>query len=123
MRQTKKVIIVDDYKPVRDLLRQFAESIPLCDVAGETYNGNDAIELISSIEPDIVTLDIQLPDISGIEVLCRIQEIIKNTTIIVLSNHTSDLYKSKCMELGADYYLDKTKDFEQLFDIMESLCH
>jgi len=118
MSQIKKVIIADDYKLIRERVKELLSSVSTCKVLAEASNGKEAVELISSLKPDVVILDIKMPDMTGIEVLQAVQELLHDMTVIIFSNYSSLQYQSKCIELGADHYLDKTKDFERLKSIL-----
>jgi len=118
LKKIKQVIIVDDYKLIRERVKDLLSSLSSCKVLAEAANGLEAIELISSLKPDVVILDIKMPDMTGIEVLQAVEDMLHDMTIIIFSNYSSSQYQSKCIELGADHYLDKTKDFEKLKSIL-----
>lgn len=116
MQQTsqKNVVVVDDCEHIREHIKELVDSVSTCTVSADACNGEEAVQLITSTKPNIVILDINMPKKSGIEVLKEIKHFIKDIYIIVISNYPESAYKNKCLELGANYYLDKTKDFEKL---------
>ena len=83
-------------------------------VVGEAENGVDALQLIREKEPDLAILDIRMPEMNGIEVLKKIQELKMKTRVCILTNFPYPQYKKKCLEAGADYFLSKTEDFEDI---------
>ncbi len=112
------VIIIDDSDYIRQMVREVVESIEHIDVVAEADNGSDAVVLVNVIKPDYLILDIKMPQMSGISVLESIQEYLESVCVIILSNHSSEEYKKKCFQLGAKYFLDKTKEIERLKEIL-----
>lgn len=73
------------------------------------------------MEPDLVILDIHLNGKNGIQVLEEIQAEKNPPTVIMLTAYPYPQYRKKCFELGADYFLDKTVDFEQIPQVIEEI--
>lgn len=111
------VVIIDDSPDLRSRIKDVVESFVHLEVIGEANNGKEGTELIKTIQPDHVILDIRMPNKSGIYVLQSIKSISENINIIVLTNYADPVYKEKCIELGASYFLDKTNEFFKLNDI------
>lgn len=111
------VIIVDDSDDLRSKIKEFVETFPHVDIIGEANNGADAIELINKKQPDYLILDIQMPIMSGIEVLKKLKDDLEKIDVIILTNHAEEMYRKKCLELGAKYFLDKTNDLHKLQEI------
>lgn len=74
----------------------------------------EALVLLSSARPDIAILDINLPDASGIELLRYIKSRYPSTRVIMLSNQSGEFYKARCKALGANYFIDKSTEFDQV---------
>jgi YesN/AraC family two-component response regulator len=89
----------------------------------EARNGLEALRLIVEIKPDLVILDIRMPEMNGIEVLKKIRESKIQVKICILTNYTYPHYKLKCYEAGADYFLRKTEDFEDLKDVIADILN
>jgi DNA-binding NarL/FixJ family response regulator len=70
-----------------------------------------------------VVLDIKLKASSGIEVLRTLKRHMAAVAVIMLTNYATEEYRKKCLEAGAEYFLDKTNEFEQLFPIIDQLKH
>ncbi|OQW99036.1 MAG: hypothetical protein BWK74_03115 [Desulfobacteraceae bacterium A6] len=117
-----KVLIVDDSKAVCNGLQKMLTGIPGVKISGQAYKGKDAITSISELKPDVVILDIRLPDVSGIEVLKDIKEKKLSTKVIMLTNYPYPQYRKKCEELGADYFFDKVAEFEEIPVLIEELA-
>jgi two-component system LytT family response regulator len=102
MNKTAKVIIIDDEEPARILIRSFLETHPDIEICGEAANGFDGLKLIQSIKPDLVFLDIQMPKISGFEML----ELLDEYPQIIFST-AFDEYAIRAFEYNAVDYLLK----------------
>jgi CheY-like chemotaxis protein len=125
MYMNTKIFIVEDNADIREIYRL------VFDLAGFTVvtsdNGLDAISRIAEIAPDIVLLDIMLPEMDGFQVLTAIKENfndsnLKNTPIIVWSNLSQEEDIQKAMTLGANYYLRKSDyDGDVLIDKVKDI--
>ena len=112
-----KILLVEDSRILRDRLRIMIAAIPNTDLVAETDIEGDAFRLLETHRPDIAILDIRLRMGSGLSVLEYIKANYPATIIIVLTNSGHAEYRSKCEELGAHYFFDKTRDiyaFEKL---------
>lgn len=117
-----KTFIVEDSLMIRERLRSMMASIPNIELVGETDNEIDAVQGIGRVCPDVVILDLVLANGSGMEVLRRIKGQPPASKVIVLTNHGYPQYQKKCMELGADYFMDKSREIETLSDLLVSLA-
>lgn len=117
-----KILIVDDSKIVCNGLQQMLTSIPGVEIVGQAHTGKDAIISISESKPDVVILDIRLPDLSGIDVLADIRAKNLSTLVIMLTNYPYPQYRKKCEELGADYFFDKVSEFDEIPVLIEELA-
>jgi DNA-binding NarL/FixJ family response regulator len=115
------IFIVDDSKALRERLVTMLSEIEGIEVIGQASNAADAIAGIQNLKPRVVILDIQMPGGNGIEVLKTIKQNSYAPLVIILTNHPYPQYREKCMALGADYFLDKTRDFDKLTEIFKSL--
>ena len=103
----KKIIIVDDEKAGRQLIKEYLEDYPDLILLGEANNGVDAVKMINEFKPDLVFLDIQMPGFTGFDVLTRIDELPQ-----IIFSTAYDQYALKAFEVHAVDYLLKpyTKD-------------
>jgi DNA-binding NarL/FixJ family response regulator len=115
------VFIADDSDPVRERLIAMLSEIDGAEVIGEARNYDEAVESIRSLKPHVVILDIQMPGGSGIDVLKNIKQDGRPPVVLMLTNHTSPQHREKCMEWGADFFLDKSREFESLTSIFINL--
>ena len=102
-----KVILVDDHSLVRAGIRSLLLNIPGVEVIGEADNGREAIKLIDELNPDLVLLDIAMPELNGLEVVARISKEFSDTKVIILSMHTNEEYVVQALRSGACGYLLK----------------
>jgi DNA-binding NarL/FixJ family response regulator len=84
-------------------------------------NYDTALEVLKSEKTDVVLLDIQLPDKNGIDLLKHIVHHFPKTRVIVLSNLVSDYYQKLCKAEGAFYFIDKSKDFDKIPEVILSI--
>jgi len=90
-------------------------------VVYEAENGVEALQIIREKKPDLAILDIRMPELSGIEVLKKIRELKMDVKVCILTNYAYPIYKRRCIEAGADYFLRKTEDFEEIEIIVNEM--
>lgn len=115
------IFIADDSDTLRERLTTMLSEVEGAEVVGQARNAAEAVEGIRSLNPDVVILDIQMPGGSGIDVLKTIKRHARPPVVMMLTNHASGLYRKKCMEWGADFFLDKSREIERLTAIFEGL--
>jgi DNA-binding NarL/FixJ family response regulator len=91
------------------------------EIVGEAETAFEAIQSIRRLRPAVVILDISMPGGSGIQVLETIRKEKPVPLIIMLTNFTHEPYRQRCFKLGADYFFDKSNEFEKVRDVLESL--
>ncbi len=112
----KQVLIVDDSEKIRErLIALMAESGEIR-IPGQVGNVRDALTAIQRLKPDTVVLDIRLPGRSGIALLKEIKARYPEITVIMLTNFDYTQYRQQCRQLGADFFLNKTFEFEKIVD-------
>jgi len=109
-----RVLIVDDNSLVREGLRFMLEGALTIKIVGEAQNGRQAIEMTESLEPDVVLLDYQLPDISGLEVTRIIASRHADVRVVGLSMHANAGLDREMLAAGASGYLLKDSDAAEL---------
>jgi DNA-binding NarL/FixJ family response regulator len=115
------IVIADDSALWRDRIKSLLVDINELFVVSEAENGIDALKIIREKEPDLVILDIRMSGLNGIEVLKKIRELKMKVRVCMLTNYPYPQYKRRCIETGADYFLSKTEDFEQIEIIISNL--
>jgi len=105
-----RVILVDDHNLVRAGFRSLLENIPEVEIVAEADNGCSALELICSLKPDLVLMDIALPDINGLDVTAQVTQEYPSIKVVLLSMYDNEEYVLRAMEIGAAGYLLKDAD-------------
>jgi len=121
VRIPKSVVIADDHRIVRDGLRSLLEERESgfrC--VGEAEDGTSAVKMARELRPDIVIMDISMPNLSGIDATREIKAALPDTKVIVLSMHANRSYVIEVLRAGASAYLLKDSTFEQLTKALES---
>ncbi len=109
-----KLLIVDDSPLVSPRVRSMLEGFEPAIIVGESYNAEEALELMQDVVPDALLLDLNLPGKNGIRMLMEVKSLYPEVKVIVFTNHAEAYYRDLCMELGADYFLDKSSEFDLL---------
>lgn len=109
-----RVVLADDHRIFLQGLRLLLSTMPEIEVLGESWNGKDAISLIKATKPDLAIVDIDLPDIDGIEVTKRISKEIPQTRILILTGFADARHVSNAMAAGAAGYAVKDCIWEEL---------
>lgn len=117
------VFLADDSSFVRDRLPGMLTEMAGVEVIGQAADGIVAVNSIRKLKPDIVVLDIRMPGKNGMEVLQEIKTFEPIPCVIILTNYPYPQYRKKCLEMGADYFLDKSADFDKLFTVIKQLAH
>ena len=116
-----KIVIADDSFLWRDRLKNLLFDIDEVLVVDEAENGATALQIILEKEPDLAIIDIRMPEMNGIELLKKIRELKLNVKIIILTNYPYPQYRKRCIEAGADYFLSKTENIEQIEIVISDL--
>ena len=116
-----KVFIVDDSALVRERIIAMISENPGIEITGQAKNAQEGINSILKLKPDVVILDIRMPGGNGIEVLKNIKKNSSGPTIIILTNYPYPQYRKKCMEAGADYFFDKSTEFNKIIEVIKKL--
>lgn len=122
VRTMLKVFLIDDSSLIRKRLRAFLKAIGHVKVVGETATVAGSLKRIRKKKPDVVILDMRLPDGSGIDVLEGFQGGSYEPVKIVLTNYAEKPIKFYSMLSGADYFFDKSKDIGKLKAVVKQLA-
>jgi two-component system, NarL family, response regulator NreC len=109
-----RILLVDDHAIVRSGLRMLLESQPDLLIVGEADNGRAAVQLAQDLQPDIILMDITLPDISGVEATRQLQQAGCRSSVIALTIHEDEQFFFEMLQAGASGYVPKRAAPEDL---------
>jgi two-component system response regulator NreC len=109
-----RLLLVDDHVVVRMGLRMLFEGEPDIEIVGESDTAREAIAAVSELKPDVVLMDIGLPDLSGIEATREIKKAYDDTAVVALTIHEDDEYFFQMLDAGATGYVPKRAAPEEL---------
>lgn len=117
-KKTVTAIVVDDDELMRRAVRAALISLD-CEVVGETYDGEEALELYSETKPDLVLLDIRMPKMDGLEVLTKLTEVDEDAYVVMMTFMDDDDLVEDCMIAGAKDYLRKDMSLKDMIARIE----
>lgn len=118
-----RAFIVEDSLIVGERLVALLSDVQGVEIAGQTGEVTDAIEAIRITKPDIVVLDIRLSNGCGLDVLREIRRCESSAVVIIFTNDSFPQSRQRCIDAGADFFLDKAAEFERLIDIFKNLVN
>ena len=116
-----KVLLADDHVIVREGTREMVQRQPDMQVVAEASDGVEAVELAKVYRPDVIVMDISMPNMNGIEATKHIKKILPTTAILVLTAYDSDQYIMALLEAGAAGYLLKNVRGNQLIEAIRAV--
>ena len=119
----KGVLIVDDATFVRVRLKKIVEEMDFAEVVGEATNGDDAVALYKKLKPDLVTMDLVMPNRDGIQAIEDIMEFDKAAKIIVVSAMGQELSIKEAVDKGAKEYIQKPFKGENVHAIIKRVLN
>jgi DNA-binding NarL/FixJ family response regulator len=102
-----RTLLADDHTIVREGLRALLLADSGIEVVGEAVNGREAVDLAMSLRPDVVVMDIAMPQLNGLEATSKIRAALPGTKVIILSAHSDDAYIDRVIAIGASGFLIK----------------
>jgi two-component system nitrate/nitrite response regulator NarL len=122
MSATIRVVLADDHVFVRDGIKSLLENEANIEVVGEAIDGADALEVVAESKPDLLIVDIRMPNLTGIEVVEKLRSENNDVKIIMLSMHESEEYVLKSIKAGADGYLLKGSSKEEFLKALHTVA-
>jgi YesN/AraC family two-component response regulator len=119
LRKQLRVLIADDTAAIRDSMSNLISRLADVEIVGQATTGTEALEKIRALKPDIATMDIRMPGLSGINVLSELQREGPLVTVIMLSGLAEAEYRKKCLALGAEYFFHKATEFELVVEVLK----
>jgi len=121
MQATLRVYIADDSTLLRERLTARLAEMEGTELVGQSGHAAQAIEEIQRLQPDVAILDIRMPGGGGIQALAAIKKGAAPPVVIMLTAFAYPQYRIKCQAAGADYFFDKTTEYDAVFAVLEGL--
>lgn len=109
-----KVLLADDHQVFREGIRLLLEKVSDMEVVGEAENGSEAVSKAGQLLPDVVLMDITMPELNGLEATRQIKQAYPQVKVLILTMHETDQYLSEMLEVGASGYVVKTTSSREL---------
>lgn len=116
-----RVLLADDHTVMRAGLRALLDRQPTLEVVGESENGRETVELVASLGPDIVVMDVGMPVLNGIEATKMIVSQRPATAVVILSMHADESYVMRALKAGARAYLLKDSAANDLISAIQAV--
>ncbi len=115
-----KVLIADDHAIVRDGIQQLLKPLDDMEIVGEAIDGFQALEKAKDLNPDVILLDIAMPNLNGLEAIGLIKEALRESQIVVLSMHANESYVQQVLKSGALGYVLKASSSTDIVDAIRA---
>lgn len=117
-----KIFLVDDSPLVRQRIAALVGAIQAVEIVGEAEEASDALSGIAATNADVVVVDLRLTGGSGMDVLAGLAQSSRPVITIVLTNYSSAAIREACLSAGANYFFDKTSEFNLARDVIKSIA-
>ena len=116
-----RLLIADSSAVVRERLTDLLADISGIEIVGQAKNAREAKGLARKLKPDVAILELQMPQGRGADVLLDLKKITPAPKVIMLTNYAFPESRQKCLKRGADYFFDKSTEFEQVLAILRDM--
>jgi two-component system, NarL family, response regulator NreC len=116
-----RLLLADDHIVVRSGLRMLLQAREDIEIVGEAENGREAVEKVRALQPDVVLMDVQMPDMNGIEATRRIKQVSPATAVLALTMHEDDHYFFEMLHAGASGYVPKRAAPDELIEALHTV--
>lgn len=121
MSEKTRVVLADDHAVLRAGLRALLNVEPDIEVVGEAANGEEAIERVAELSPDVIVMDLTMPGVSGLDAIARITSQYLDTRVLVLTMHAEEQYIVQVIQSGAAGYVLKSAADTDLIDAIRQV--
>jgi len=119
--KTLRILLADDHKVVRQGTRALLSTVPEWEIVGEADNGREAVSLTSELKPDIVILDIGMPELNGLDATRQIKKKLPETEVLIFTGQETEELVHDVFDSGARSYIMKTDAADHLIDALKAL--
>jgi two-component system, NarL family, response regulator NreC len=116
-----KVFLVDDHQVLLEGMVKLIQNHPSMDIVGTARDGREALKQIDALQPDVVLMDISMPNLNGVETTRLVTEVSPHTKILILSMHENEEFLRRALKAGATGYLLKDATADELFSAIEEV--
>jgi len=116
-----RILIADDSVVVRERLINLLTELEGVEIIGQAEDAMEARGLAEKLKPDLAILDLRMPKGSGADVLFDLKRLVPTPTVIMLTNYPHAENRKKCMEGGADFFLDKSTEFQKVVSVVKEM--
>lgn len=116
-----RVFIADDSRLVRERLGELIGDLEAVEVIGQANDAPAALDAVHQLRPDVLILDIRMPGGSGVKALEVIKGHVSAPVVIMLTAFPYPQYRKRCLDAGADYFFDKTTEFDRVAEVLAQL--
>lgn len=120
-RRKIRILLADDHELVRHGFAVFLNGQPDMEVVGEASNGREAVELAESLRPDVVVMDVTMPELGGVEATRRVRQNTLGAKVLAVSMHKDGVYVRETLRAGADGYLLKDSSGEDMLSAIRAV--
>lgn len=117
-----KILLADDSLTFLSAVKQFLAMLPVAEVVGEAHDGQQAIDSAQKLQPDLVLLDIVMPNLNGLDVAKALMGSAHPPRIVFLSMHDNDSYRAAAKDLGVYGYVGKSDFVNQLLPMISTMA-
>ncbi|HEX6712348.1 MAG TPA: response regulator transcription factor [Thermoleophilaceae bacterium] len=117
-----RVVLVDDVPELRLLVRLALEEDPGIEVVGEAANGREGVDVVEANDPDVVLLDLSMPDMDGLEAIPLMRRHARNARVVVLSGHEAGRISLEALDQGASRYINKASGLQAIPQVVREVA-
>jgi DNA-binding NarL/FixJ family response regulator len=117
-----RVLLVDDHDLMRAGIRVLLSAMPDIVVCGESSDGREAIRLAKELHPDIILMDISMPNLNGIDATAQLRETLPGTSVLILSMHATKVHVLEAIRAGAAGYVLKTSAVDEMEEAIRTVA-
>jgi two-component system response regulator NreC len=121
VNNTIRILICDDHTLFCEGIKAILRDQPSLEIVGEARDGRQAVELVKEHRPDVLLMDVSMPDMTGFDATRRIREFDSNVKVLILSMHDEEELVARCLEAGAAGYIIKDAPASQLLYAIETV--
>jgi DNA-binding NarL/FixJ family response regulator len=114
-----KILLVDDSPSVRQSIKNLLSGLTYAQIVGEAETACAAQSLIENLNPEVIILDLVLKEGSGFDVLRKIKNRGNSPLVIMLTNYAAPPFRKKAQQEGADFFFDKSTEFEKMIEVLQ----